>query len=167
MTLILLTGAGFSRNWGGWLANEAFEYLLGSTELDQPCRDLLWAHNESGSGFEGALATLQNGGREDRLVLMESAIAGMFNLMNSCLDGFDGTQHTRKFLARFDAIFTLNQDLLLERHYLPVLNQTISHRWTGAQIPGLKREQPQNVGFEDGSRGWAQRWILDQPQKYG
>jgi len=26
----LLTGAGFSRNWGGWLVNEAFEYLLGS-----------------------------------------------------------------------------------------------------------------------------------------
>jgi hypothetical protein len=40
---ILLTGAGFSRNWGGWLADEAF--------------------------------------------------------------------------VRFDAIFTLNQDLLMERHY--------------------------------------------------
>jgi hypothetical protein len=25
----MLTGAGFSRNWGGWLADEAFEYLLG------------------------------------------------------------------------------------------------------------------------------------------
>jgi hypothetical protein len=28
MQHILLTGAGFSRNWGGWLADEAFEYLL-------------------------------------------------------------------------------------------------------------------------------------------
>jgi hypothetical protein len=28
MTLILLTGAGFSRNWRGWLASEAFEYVL-------------------------------------------------------------------------------------------------------------------------------------------
>jgi hypothetical protein len=26
----LLTGAGFSYNWGGWLAIEAFEYLLGA-----------------------------------------------------------------------------------------------------------------------------------------
>ena len=31
----LLTGAGFSRNWGGWLANEAFEYLLGVPEVDE------------------------------------------------------------------------------------------------------------------------------------
>ena len=30
MTFILRTGAGFSRNWGGWLASETFEYLLGS-----------------------------------------------------------------------------------------------------------------------------------------
>lgn len=29
MTNILFTDAGFSRNWGGWLADEAFEYLLG------------------------------------------------------------------------------------------------------------------------------------------
>jgi len=30
---LLLLGAGFSRNWGGWLASEAFEYLLGSPEM--------------------------------------------------------------------------------------------------------------------------------------
>ncbi len=29
---ILLTGAGFSYNWGGYLAREAFDYLLGVTE---------------------------------------------------------------------------------------------------------------------------------------
>jgi hypothetical protein len=29
MLHILLTGAGFSRNWGGFLATEAFEFLLG------------------------------------------------------------------------------------------------------------------------------------------
>jgi hypothetical protein len=33
VSYILLTGAGFSRNWGGWLANEAFEYLLGCSEI--------------------------------------------------------------------------------------------------------------------------------------
>jgi hypothetical protein len=33
MTYILLTGAGFSCNWGGWLADEAFEYLLGCAEV--------------------------------------------------------------------------------------------------------------------------------------
>lgn len=33
MSDLLLIGAGFSRNWGGWLATEAFEYLLGSPEV--------------------------------------------------------------------------------------------------------------------------------------
>jgi hypothetical protein len=42
MSHILLTGAGFSRNWGGWLATEAFEYLLGAVEVDDQLRHLLW-----------------------------------------------------------------------------------------------------------------------------
>ena len=25
---LLLTGAGFSRNWGGWLSSEVYDYLL-------------------------------------------------------------------------------------------------------------------------------------------
>jgi hypothetical protein len=32
--------AAFSRNWGGWLASEAFEYLLGRPEIDDPLRQL-------------------------------------------------------------------------------------------------------------------------------
>jgi hypothetical protein len=32
MNPVVLLGAGFSRNWGGWLASEAFEYLLGSPQ---------------------------------------------------------------------------------------------------------------------------------------
>ena len=59
MTHILLTGAGFTRNWGGWLANEAFEYLLGVPQLDQYLRDILWSEKLKGEGFEGALSIVQ------------------------------------------------------------------------------------------------------------
>jgi hypothetical protein len=41
MGQILLLGAGFSRNWGGWLASEAFEYLLGCPQVDEDIRSLL------------------------------------------------------------------------------------------------------------------------------
>jgi hypothetical protein len=36
----------FSRNWGGWLADEAFEYLLGCKEIAQSAylKSLLWKH---------------------------------------------------------------------------------------------------------------------------
>jgi hypothetical protein len=59
MPYYLLTGAGFSRNWGGWLANEAFEYLLGSPEIDDYLRSILWQTKLSGEGFEGALSAVQ------------------------------------------------------------------------------------------------------------
>ena len=39
----LLTGAGFTRNWGGWLANEAFEYLLGAPDVDEYLRNIVTA----------------------------------------------------------------------------------------------------------------------------
>ena len=41
----------------------------------------------------------------------------------------------KKFLERFDAIFTLNQDLLLETHYHPTL---VSAKWSGVTIPGMQ-----------------------------
>jgi len=44
MPHILLFGAGFSRNWGGWLADEAFEYLLGHPRIDDGLRVLLWRY---------------------------------------------------------------------------------------------------------------------------
>ena len=52
MNFVLLLGAGFTRNWGGWLASEVFEYLLGSPEIDDNlCRLLL--HYKRERGWQG------------------------------------------------------------------------------------------------------------------
>lgn len=59
MSNFLLTGAGFSRNWGGWLAEEAFEFLLGEVEHDDDLCKYLWKSRDEGLGFEAALAQLQ------------------------------------------------------------------------------------------------------------
>jgi hypothetical protein len=58
----LLIGAGFTRNWGGWLASEVFEYLLGDPAVigNPELRRLLWQHQTKG-GFEAALDELQRG----------------------------------------------------------------------------------------------------------
>src|SRR5215472_12747808 len=127
MSHVLLTGAGFSRNWGGWLASEAFEYLIGSPEIDDNIRDLLWRHKSRGGGFEEALAELQeqytlrrNESTRKSLTDLQAAIVGMFNYMNHAFEGIkfepqDNMEYLiGRFLTRFDAIFTLNQDLLLE-----------------------------------------------------
>jgi hypothetical protein len=54
-----LTGAGFSRNWGGWLADEVFEYLLGCPEITPEIVTRLWKSKNSGLGFENTLQELR------------------------------------------------------------------------------------------------------------
>jgi hypothetical protein len=155
VTHVLLTGAGFSRNWGGWLANEAFEYLLGCPEIDDHIRHLLWTHKKKGGGFEDALAELQleyNRTKDDRikkrLDALQAAVVGMFNEMNNAFVGitFEPQNEVQyligNFITRFDAIFTLNQDLLLERHYL---NQNISR---GSQTPGIRPFNRSSQGYD-------------------
>jgi hypothetical protein len=141
----LLTGAGFSRNWGGWLANEAFEYLLGAPEIDDYFRNILWEAKLRGEGFEGALSMVQDayassksGESKQRLDRFTQAVIGMFNAMQAAFDKLDyrGSQlRLQLFLSRFDAIFTLNQDTLLETFYAPA---RWSERWYGSYLPYMK-----------------------------
>lgn len=144
---ILLLGAGFTRNWGGWLAAEVFEYLLGCPQINPPLRELLLRHKRTG-GFEGALAELQtNRGPAESLSRLEEAISQMFAEMDAAFgDTPFEFQNDREylvatFLTKFDAIFTLNQDLLLERYYLNDNVGLLSDgRWDGWGIPGLVRQ---------------------------
>lgn len=158
MSHILLTGAGFSRIWGGWLASEAFEYLLGCAEMTPVILTELWRAKTNGSGFEGALDSLR--GLHDKykderhateLKTFERMLEGMFGTMNSSYVSliFEpgrnpatlGPQPTlvRDFLCRFDKIFTLNQDTLLEQHYQKSnLRDGSQGRWFALQTPGLQ-----------------------------
>lgn len=61
----------------------------------------------------------------------------------------------RAFLTRFDAIFTLNQDLLLEHHYIDHdVSLLSSGRWGGSALPGM-RPFPNPDAANPNS--WAQR----------
>lgn len=150
---ILLTGAGFSRNWGGWLANEAFEYLLGSRDIrNEMIQGLLWEFKETG-GFEAAYEKLLIRAAEYRawasvVPSFNEAIRRMFADMNEAFImpsmQFEFSNQVRysvrSFLVRFDAIFTLNQDLLLEQCYLNQVTSAYSVRsWNGGYMPGMQR----------------------------
>jgi hypothetical protein len=89
MAPILLTGAGFSRNWGGWLANEAFEYLVGCPEVTPNIKNVLWKNKLKSLGFEGALQDLraefakhQEEFFKNQLAAYEQMLVGMFHSMN-------------------------------------------------------------------------------------
>jgi hypothetical protein len=148
----LLIGAGFSYNWGGWLASEAFEFLLGDPAImrNERLQSLLWKHQAKG-GFEAALDELQHGAgaqaRADETAL-RIAISRMFDTMNLAFKsaglefGRQAFDHpVRNFLLRFDAIFSLNQDLLLEYCYrgskdglVSVDDRSTERDW---QFPGM------------------------------
>src|SRR5688572_18718193 len=109
MSLVLLTGAGFSRNWGGWLAKEVFEYLIGDATLTPSLKALLWDRREE--GFEAALNILQLSDRledADDLRRLTASLAGMFDLMNDGYGAEPAGLQVVPWLTTFDAIFTLN-----------------------------------------------------------
>jgi len=142
----LLTGAGFSRNWGGWLANEAFEYLLGVPEVDDYLRKVLWEAKLRGEGFEAALSVVQaaytsskSAETKHHLDTLTQAVIGMFTAMQTAfnkLDYRDDELRLQRFLSQFDAIFTLNQDTLLESLYAGPIRW--SERWYGSYLPYMK-----------------------------
>lgn len=123
---LLLTGAGFSRSWQAWLGFEVFAYLLGCEELPPATRTLLWQSEEEGKGFEYALAELQAHGTPEDVETLTEAIVGMFRVLGEHLgaNGFNAGD----FVRSFDAIFTLNQDLLLERKC----------GWPSIYVPGTR-----------------------------
>jgi SIR2-like domain len=143
MTFLLLTGAGFSYNWGGPLASDVFSALLADEDLDGHTRDLLF---DSGGAFETVLADLQlskdpdDRGRYDALI---TSVVGIFNGMNNTFmhmqfefESPPSVQHSMaSFLSRFHAIFTLNQDALLEQHYNPMIGPPMN--WGHLQLPGM------------------------------
>ncbi len=160
MKHLLLLGAGFSRNWGGLLANEVFDDLLGRPGIatNEYLRTTMWRHRDKG-GFEGALDDLQAAYKQnpathrENLRQFQDAVIGVFDAMNRAffqLPEFEFQNNVatmvRTFLVRFDAIFTLNQDVLLEHHYFRHIELTGIRRWDGAQLPGMRPIAPQAAG---------------------
>jgi hypothetical protein len=152
MIFILLTGAGFSHNWGGPLASEVFNAVLADQGIDERTRELLFA---SRGTFETVLADLQTSTdpedqkRYDALI---ASVAGIFNGMNQTFmrtplefENPPSVQHSvASFLTRFHAIFTLNQDALIELHYNPGLGPPMN--WGRLHLPGMRFQPTHRPG---------------------
>jgi hypothetical protein len=75
---------------------------------------------------------------------LQAAIVTMFGDMNAGFErkGFNfsnfADRSIAQFIGRFDAVFTLNQDALLELHYNFVRGPP-PHEWSGKTFPGMTR----------------------------
>jgi hypothetical protein len=158
MRIYLLLGAGFSRTWGGWLASEVFEYLIGHSAIREHPDVLkqLWLSQTTpgGGGFEGALSVFQsqyhgaNDAERRPLQAIQDAAVDAIRTMDRDLLSFDDNfnlselahQGLNDFLSRFDAIFSLNQDTVLEKRYISTEYASLSRRrWRGCFTPGVAR----------------------------
>ncbi len=126
----LLTGAGLSWNWGGRLASELWQDVMGHPQVQQSkaLRDLLIAE----PSFEVALARCRvedfsNAERAaletatfDSFLAMDRQIAGRWDA-HGWINIFGFQSFLNRFCRRCDGdttyLFTLNQDLFLERHW--------------------------------------------------
>jgi hypothetical protein len=178
MKYVLLLGAGFSRNWGGWLASEVNGHLPTSAKVrgNAHVLEVLRRTADSG-GFEAALAELQDlyanmPAAENRhhLQCLQEAILAMFADMEAGFASKQGWEFCNdlqfkiaRFLSPFDAIFTLNQDLLFERHFHGLdLALTQPKKWFDWERPGLQALADDNRGYppDVGKIRWTPR---DQP----
>lgn len=167
----LLLGAGFSRNWGGWLASELFEFLISDPRIrsNGEVLERLWIEQteQGGGGFEGALdyfqrqyAASRNSEDLSRLLLLQDASVDALRTMDKHLlpDGEMPSFNISKFrqggvvdfLSKFHAIFTLNQDTLLERRYVATESAALESRsnWAGTILPGISVPRDWGLPFE-------------------
>jgi len=106
----------------------------------------------------------------ENLTALNNAVRDMFQAMN---DGFSSLPQfafsplvagrgIRHFLTKFDAIFTLNQDTLLEQHYFGMGVESLSvatRGWMGAQMPGVRIQDAQRSNMPT---NWAPSvWVED------
>jgi len=131
---VLLIGAGFSQNWGGLLATEVSGRIMAhqAVQARPRLRELL-LHEAS---FEDALEKVRTGLYEEAdAVAMETAIKAAFDSMD---EGYKNpappvlSATINDFIAHFcpgpvgigtGYVFSLNQDLLLERIYGTIVNR--------------------------------------------
>ena len=154
---VLLTGAGFSRNWGGYTAADMWSRIKGDSEVQEnhELQDLL----TSESSFELALAKARDGNvSTDAAEKLEAATLRAFQSLDRQLVGAPRSGPNsiniycvQKFLFRLFSppetrgsidtgyFFTLNQDLWPERF---LFNEYVHHA-KAPILPGVSPEAGQ------------------------
>jgi SIR2-like domain len=145
MPRYLLVGAGFSRNWGGPLSDEITGSLLGELHDDPELASALrrGPFEDAFGGFGPATGSPEAIARQRRF---QNAVFDLFLRLNKTFvaKNFEFNNSVelsvKRLLSRFDAIFSLNQDLLLEIHYMQTFVQ--QGKWTGVILPGVQVSVP-------------------------
>jgi hypothetical protein len=155
------------------LAAEVANSLLGDLADDAHLQALLRQHSPN---FENALSEVQreylhassSTEAKKRLDRLQGAIATMLDRLNATFEPprefefcNDIQYSVSRFLAMFDSIFNLNQDLLLDMRYSTQILTASGTRWSGFASPGMRPvPDPSLSGIADSHR---RRWTPMEP----
>ncbi len=146
---ILLTGAGFTKNFGGFLAKEMWQQILNHKSVQNQERIVKILENDF--NYESVYYKVVEGEeytQEEKNAIIEAVEDAYKNLDNiirkfrtnfnkvdiykiyEMLKWFEGKQQSKGFF------FTLNQDLFIERHCFPAIKPVIpgipkNDKWLG------------------------------------
>ena len=141
-------GGRLRRNWKAPVASEVASSLVQQVGDDATLRGLLTRYEKN---YEDALAEMQRQYLSARaspevktwLERLQSAIEKMFNRLNSTFEAMTDFEFSNdlafsiaNYLTKFDAIFSLNQDLLIELKYQEAF--PLGTRWSGVEMPGVQ-----------------------------
>lgn len=111
----LLAGAGYSKNWGGWLASELWAVILAHPIVcdNQDLKDILWEYRER--GFEEVFGDerIVKNYLSDYQKIVKDSFVQMHKAISTNLSDFNRNLY-EEFISKFSNFFTLNQDLFFE-----------------------------------------------------
>jgi hypothetical protein len=128
MNAVLLTGAGFTKTFGGYLASEMWATILNQPEVQNSQELLKGMLDLEFLNYEKFYADIQAGGTEQQKTDLSAAIRGAFKEMDDNIRTYKSkslARHCCNLITRIiqdrspSFIFTLNQDLFFERYYSP------------------------------------------------
>jgi len=146
-SVVLLTGAGFTKSFGGYLGSEMWAAILNQPEIrdDSKLRECML--NETTLNFEAVYHTVLESSEFTQVQqqLLTSAIRRVYREMDQILSEQRGHEaaNCQDFLGHFGGsadrrtrgfFFTLNQDLFIERFYIENGDERKTLR-----IPGLTK----------------------------
>jgi len=166
---VLLTGAGFSKPFGGYLATEMWSIILSQPHIaeSEPLRRLLLDDLNFERVYDKVLSStdLQSTEKTDFTLALQNAYSELDEAIRSnFLNKRQCAQSLRHFLGRFAGtgrnrgfIFTLNQDLLVERLYsnqggllqIPALGHPdwFTGKFEEKTPPEIKMPEPRRIAF--------------------
>lgn len=144
--IALLTGAGFSKDCGGFLSDEMWAWIFNSAEVqgqpnvaatlrDETDYEIVYSRVHTGPGFDA----------KDRLAI-SAAVRRAYLLQDDAIRNFRGNSpRLREFVSIFQGqtanergyFFTLNQDAFVERHF----------RQLDLHYPGVPKHRASFNGF--------------------